>query len=222
MKTPGKIALVHATLAAVQPMVAAFRRQMPDAALLHFLDEGLLPQVEREGLSEAAVAEVERLVRRAVEAGAEGVLLTCSAYSPAVPAVQSRCAVPVVSVDEAMLRRALLHGSRIGVIATVEAAGPTTAKLLQDFAREAGRSIEVTVRTVPAAFNALKRDDTTLHDALIRAEIEALVSTCDAVVLAQISMARAIVGAPPYAKPVLTSPESAIRAIGERLQRIER
>ena len=42
-----RIGLVHATLAAVQPMVAAFRRYAPDVAVLHFLDEGLLPLVVR-------------------------------------------------------------------------------------------------------------------------------------------------------------------------------
>jgi hypothetical protein len=85
-----KIGLVHATLAAVAPMVAAFKQHAPGTTLLHFLDEGLLPQVNREGLSAAAVGELERLVGRGVENGVDGVLLTCSAYSPAVPQVQAR------------------------------------------------------------------------------------------------------------------------------------
>ncbi len=211
------IGLVHATLAAVQPMVAAFRRHAPDVTLLHFLDEGLLPLVNRSGLTPATVGELERLVERAAASGATGVLLTCSAYSPAVPAVQSHFAIPVVSVDEAMLRHALEHGARIGVVATVEAAGPTTANLLRDYAAEAGRTIEVAVRVVPEAFSALKAGDEVRHDAMVREQIVALLPACDVIVLAQISMARALTGAPAYAKPVLTSPEVSIRALLARL-----
>jgi Asp/Glu/hydantoin racemase len=219
---PPHIGLVHATLAAVQPMVAAFRRFAPDVKLLHFLDEGLLPMAERDGLTPAAVEEVERLIRRAIASGADGVLLTCSAYSPAVGAVQARIPAPVVSVDEAMLRGALECGRTLGVVATVSAAGPTTAKLLQTYAAENGRTIEVNVRVVPDAFAALKNDDGARHDALVREQIAALMPACDAVVLAQISMARAIDGMPPFAKPVLTSPETSIRAILSRLHSVPR
>lgn len=164
------IGLVHATLAAVQPMVAAFARHAPHATLLHFLDEGLLPLAEREGLASHAVGELERLVARAAESGAHGVLLTCSAYSPCVPAVQARAAIPVVGADEAMLRLALREGTRIGVVATVAAAGPTTEKLLRSYAAESNRGIEVTVRIATEAFAALKAGNTAWHDALVREE----------------------------------------------------
>ncbi len=215
--TPVTIGLVHATLAAVPPMVAAFKAHAPHAKILHFLDEGLLTLADPGGLTPAAVGEFERLVARAVASGAGGVLVTCSVYSPAVPGVQARFSVPVVSVDEAMLRGALEHGPRIGVVATVEASGPTTAGQLQAYAAETGRKLEVQVRFVPGAFAALKNDDGARHDALVREQIAGLLPECDAVVLAQISMARALDGAPPYAKPVLTSPEVSIRSMFARL-----
>ncbi len=211
------IGLVHATLAAVQPMIAAFRVYAPDVRLVNFVDEGLLPMAERDGLTPAAVAELERLVARAAASGADGVLLTCSAYSPCVPSIQTRFAVPVVSVDEAMLRAAVACGRRIGIVATVAAAGPTTAQLLRDYAAEGGSEIETEVRVVPEAFAALKREDGARHDRLVREQIADLVPHCDAIVLAQISMARAVDGAPAFAKPVLTSPASSIRAILSRL-----
>lgn len=212
-----KIGLVHATLAAVQPMIAAFRANAPGVSLMHFLDEGLLPMVNRDGLTPAAIGELERLVGRAAATGADGVLLTCSAYSPAVPEVQRKFSIPVVSVDEAMLRSALEHGTRLGIVATVEAAGPTTAKLLHAYAAERGRAIDVQIRAVPEAFAALNRGDVSHHDALVRQEIADLIPACDAVVLAQISMARAVAGAPPFAKPVLTSPSVSIQSILARL-----
>lgn len=212
-----RIGLVHATLAAVQPVVRAFRAQAPDTALLHFVDEGLLPMVEREGLTKDAVAELERLVARAVDSNVQGVLLTCSAYSPAAPAIQRRFSLPIVSVDEAMLHCALQHGSRIGVVATVAKAGPTTAALLREYAARATRDITVSVAIAPEAFAALQRGDGATHDRLVREHIETLLPTCDVIVLAQISMARALENAPAYAKPVLTSVEPGVRAILSRV-----
>jgi len=70
---------------------------------------------------------------------------------------------------------------------------------------------------VAEAFAALKSGDEERHDALVREQIVALLPACDVVVLAQISIARALTGAPAYAKPVLTSPEVSIRALLSRL-----
>ena len=198
-------------------MVAAFREHAPAANLLHFLDEGLLPLVNREGLTPHAISELERLIVRAADSGVDGILLTCSAYSPVVPSLQMRCSVPILSADDAMLRAALAIGPQLGVVATVEAAGPTTAALLRDLAAESGQTPTVEVRMVPAAFAALKAGDGALHDRLVREQIIELLPLCDVVVLAQISMARALTGAPAYAKPVLTSPEVSIGALLSRL-----
>lgn len=214
---PRAIGLVHATMVAVGPMVEAFRQHAPHVSLLHFVDEGLLPLVNREGLNAHTTGEMDRLVARAVASGAAGVLLTCSAYSPAVPAIQARYSIPIVSVDEAMLRTALAAGSRIGVVATVEPAGPTTAALLKDYAAESGRQVEIEVRITTAAFAALKAGDGARHDALVREQITELLPRCDAIVLAQISMARALTGVPTYPKPVFTSPETSIGALLSRL-----
>lgn len=199
-------------------MVAAFGAHSPGARLLHFLDEGLLLLANREGLTPRAVGELERLVKRATDSGAEAVLLTCSAYSPAVPEIQTRCPVPILSADDAMLRTALTLGSRIGVVATVEAAGPTTAQLLRDNAAETGRTVDVEVRVEPAAFAALKAGAVARHDELVRAQVAALLPHCDVIVLAQISMARALAGVPAYAKPVLSSPDISAQAILNRLR----
>jgi len=215
-----RIGLVHATLAPVEPMVAAFRTQAPHVTVMHFMDEGLLPLAESEGLTAAALAAIGHLVRRAEDSGAEAVLLTCSAYSPAVPELQRGARVPIVSADEAMLRGALGYGTRIGIVATVAAAGPTTAALLQNLAAESGRKIFTEVAVVIEAFAALKAGNGERHDALVREQIAALVPRVDAVVLAQISMARATVGVPAWSKPVLTSPEASVRAVLARLNQV--
>jgi hypothetical protein len=71
----------------------------------------------------------------------------------------------------------------------------------------------VQVRVSPEAFAALNRGAWARHDALVRAEIEALLPESDVIVLAQISMARAVEGVRGWEKPVLTSAETSIRAL---------
>jgi Asp/Glu/hydantoin racemase len=213
------IGLVHATLAPVEAMAAAVRRSAPRATILHFMDEGLLPLVERDGITPAALDAIGHLVKRAEASGAHGVLLTCSVYSPAVPQLQTRVRVPVLSADEAMLRAALAQGRCIGVVATVATAGPITAKLLGEYAAETGQEVLTEIAVTTEAFDALKAGDGGRHDALVRKQIERLLPRVDVLVLAQISMARAVDNAN-FTKPVLTSPEASIRALLARLEAV--
>jgi Asp/Glu/hydantoin racemase len=208
-----RVGLVHATLAAVGPMVAAFRDRAPEARLLHFLDEGLLEAVNRDGLTPLLETEFERLARRAVDSGVDGILMTCSAFSPLAPSLRHRLSIPLVSADEAMLQRAVQLGPRIRVIATVDAAGPTAREFLQRTAAASHRSISVQVAMVPEAFAALRAGDGPRHDRLIQERIDALAPDSDVIVLAQISMARAAAGSVVSRVPVLTSPAASIDAL---------
>lgn len=212
-----RIGLVHATLAAIDPMVVAFREQAAHAKLLHFLDEGLLEAANAHGLTDTVVAHFERLVDRAVDSGVDGILLTCSAFSPLAPGLRQRLAIPLVSADEAMLERAVQLGERVGVIATVEAAGPTTVKLLQRTAEAAGRTVAVKLAFAAGAFAALRSGDTSRHDQLIHEQIATLGHDCDVVMLAQISMARAAATFAGASRPILTSPTASIEALLARL-----
>lgn len=212
-----RIGLIHATLNAVQPMIDAFQRYEPAVTALNFLDEGLLLAVnEQGGVTPEIVRRFMRLIEKAEEAKADGILLSCTVFSPYVPLLRQIFSVPIVTVDGAMLEQAVNMGGRIGVIATVATAGPTTAKQIQEIARQQGKNVQVNVTVCPEAFTKLQIDPLA-HDQSIREIALNLAAKADVIVLAQISMARAVACMEDIQVPVLTSPQSSIQAIMQQI-----
>ena len=218
MKT--RIGLVHATMNSVAPMVEAFKQHYPEVELVHLMDEGLLLAVnEQGGITSAILRRFEDLVEKAVHSNTDGVLLSCSVFTPYVPEIQKKHAIPVLSVDAAMLESALEMGERIGVVATVATAGPTTKGLLEQMAEERGKSVQVELEVVTEAFDALKSGDLDKHNQLIRDRARKLAEKqVDVLVLAQISMARAVPLVEELGKPVLTSPLTSTSSIMNRIE----
>lgn len=210
-----RIGLIHATMNSVQPILKAFQQHAPEVAVLNFMDEGLIDELNRTGVvTEDMVGQLTSLMKRAEQSGVDGLLLTCSSFSPYVAQVRPQFTVPVLAADIAMLEHAVQQAGRIGVIATVGAAGPTTTKLLYEIAAERSKTIQVETKVLTEAFAALQQGNAEEHNTLIRRQIERFAEDCDCIVLAQMSMCRALEGwNAPAEKPVLTSPEISLRAI---------
>lgn len=217
-KTPIRIGLIHATMNSVQPILEAFRTHAPYATLLNFMDEGLIFELNETGtVTPAMVRRLVRLIERAEESRVDGILLTCSSFSPYVPQIRKLFSVPIVSADLSMLEHAVDVGTRIGVIATVGTAGPITSQQLKEIAKERGKAIEVHTEIITDAFAALQNGDPVKHDELIHEKITAFSAECDVILLAQMSMARALRRLNKLPKPVLTSPEISVRTILSQL-----
>lgn len=216
------IGIIHTTINSIEPINEAFHEHAPDVHVLNFLDEGLMDKINSNNtITREMIRQLLSLVDRAEKSGADGILLACSAFSPYVADIKKFFDVPVLSADISMLEHAVQLAEHIGVIATVNAAGPTTAALLKEIARERNKNIEVYTEVIPEAFKALKNGNTTKHDELIRHKIFELSAYCDAIVLAQMSMSRAIKDFGQTPKPVLTSPEISVRSIMAQIEQIK-
>ncbi len=213
------VALFHATLNAVAPVLDEIRRRAPGAVVRNYLDEGAVVGHEATGDEELRAIETRILgwLRCARADGADGILLTCSIATPMAAGFESELGIPVIPIDRAMLRKAIARGDRIGVLATLPKAAETTRAALVAAARETDRSITVNSRVVAGAFAALSAGRPQEHDASIVRELEAIAAEADVVVLAQVSMARALERACPGSTPVLTSASS---AVGDLLTRL--
>lgn len=214
------VALVHAVVPAMPPMRETLARELPQVRVLNLLDEGLLSEVERYGgLTSACVDRLATQVGLAIEAGAQAVLLTCTAYSPVVGEVQARYPhTPVLAVDQVMVDQAVSRASRIGVLATVPAGLEQQRALLGRAAEAAGKQIEIVPSLHPEAMAALNRGDADTHDRILLEALPSLASQVELVLLAQASMARL---APKLPKdlpvPVLTSPTLAVERLRDVL-----
>ncbi len=213
-----RIALIHALAHSVAPINDTLAREWPDAQRMNLLDDSLSADVARSGrLDDAMTARFLALGDYAVATGANAILFTCSAFGPCIDAVKRRLApLPVLKPNEAMIDEATAHlralGGCIGLLATF---APTLVSMRPEF--PAG----VPLRTALAdgALEALNRGDTAAHDhAAVQAAQALKAQGCTVIALAQFSLARAH-GAVAQATglPVLTTPDSAVRALRQRL-----
>jgi len=220
MSSSPRIALIHATQVAMDPIREAFQSGWPQARITHLLDDSLSSDLAAAGsLGRPMIERFVALARYSAECGADAILFTCSAFGAAIEAARAAVDIPVLKPNEAMFDEALEAGRRIGLISTFEPSIPSMVRELEDEAKR--RAIELSVRScsVPEALTALHRGESELHDELI-ARAGADFEDCDVLMLAQFSMARAASRfAAVRGRRVLTCPSSAVSRLKRDLTR---
>jgi Asp/Glu/hydantoin racemase len=206
------VVLIHAMTAAIGPTLDAFAEWWPEAHVSSLLDDGLPAALRREGgLTPAIVARICGLAAYGAQTGADAVLFTCSAFTPAMDLAKRQHPIPVLKPDEAMVAAALATGLRIGVLATFPETISVSASQFRAAAQRAGKSIEIVTGAVPDALTAINAGDPATHDRLIAAAAAKMAPQVDVLCLAQFSMARARAAVQAVSSlPVLTSPDSAV------------
>ena len=219
-----RIVLIHAVREAIDPVRAAFATDMPAAVVHDLLETSLSADLAAENgvLGAGMIERFRALARYAAATSAGGkttdaILFTCSAFGPAIEAVQRDLPIPVLKPNDAAFRQALASGQRIGLMVTFE---PSLAPLraeLEALAREAGNRIEIVASVVPSAMAALKAGRGDDHDAMLSTAAKGLTQV-DVIVLGQFSTARAAPAVAQAAgRPVITKPAAAVAAMRERL-----
>ena len=218
-----RIALIHATPLAVDPVQGAFARHWPAARRMNLLDDSLsTDRAAAGGLTDAMVSRFLALTRYVVDTGCDGILFTCSAFGPAIEAAAAIAGRPTLKPNEAMFEQALAIKPRtgalqVGLLATFEASLPSMADELEAMARSRGIDMHLHQAFVPLAMVDLAQGRAADHDRRIAEAAQAL-PECDVVMLAQFSMAAA--RDPVQRKlacPVLSSPDCAVLALRQRI-----
>jgi len=212
-----RIALIHALKHSIAPIEASFACLWPEAELANLLDDTLSSDLARDGaLTPGMTDRFLTLARYAATCGADGILFTCSAFGPCIDACARELApMPVLKPNEAMIEAAVsLAGpnGRIGLLATF---APTLATMPAEFAT-AAPNVTLVPMLAQGALDALNRGDTAEH-VRIAAEAARALEGCAVVALAQFSLSSAAESvAAATGRPVLTTPDSAVR----KLQRL--
>jgi len=215
-----RIALIHATPVAMEPIAAAFRGGWPEAELMNVLDDSLsADRAKSTGLDAAMYARFKRLVQYALDYGARGVLFTCSAFGAAIEAAAAAVAVPVLKPNEAMFDAALAAGHRIGMVATF---APAVASMVEEFEEAASRAhsgARLVTALADGAMEALRAGDVSRHNARV-AETAAKMRNVDAIMLAHFSTSRALQAVSERVRvPVLAAPDAAVAKLRVALGR---
>lgn len=214
MSKKPRVVLLHGTPVAVEPIQSAFATRWPEAEIVNLLDDSL--SVDRAKDHDLTPRMFERFVELggyAHRIGAEAILVTCSAFGPAIERMARELPVPVLKPNEAMFREAIGRGRRIGMLATFGPSVLTMTEEFEQFVGEAGAQATLETIVVEGAMDALRKGDAARHNALIAARAPEL-AHCDAIMLAHFSTSRALAAViAAVGTPVLTAPDAAVDRI---------
>lgn len=215
MASAPRIALIHATPVAMDPIKSALAAGWPEAEAVNILDDSLsADRAAEEGLSERMQERIIDLARYARRIGADGILFTCSAFGAAIEKAVSLLDVPVLKPSEAMFEAAIRQGRRTLMIVTFR---PAQDGMESEFRAEALRldpKAQITSVVAEGAMTALRAGDEETHNRLVAAAAAQSTEGYDAVVLAHFSTSRAASMVRRVTDlPVLTSPDAAVAKI---------
>ncbi|MGE0314275.1 MAG: aspartate/glutamate racemase family protein [Lautropia sp.] len=205
---------MHAHSISMGPIEDCFRSMWPQASVFQVLDSSLYADLGAAGgLTDALAQRCHALARYCVGAGADAVVFTGSAFSPAVDAAQAEHAVPILKPNEALYDEIGRFEGPVALLTTFEPTLTLMQRELQEHSLRVDRALDVRPHMVEHAFDAaldLRQDE---HDARV-VDAATRYADCSAIAFVQVSMTRA---APRVRDavtiPVLTSPECTVRRL---------
>jgi Asp/Glu/hydantoin racemase len=206
-----RIVLLHATPVAMQPVETAFSKLWPEAETVNLLDDGLsIDRAREDDLSDALIDRFVDFGQYGRRMGAAGILITCSAFGPAIDKLAKSVPIPVLKPNEAMFQAAIERGSRIGMLATFAPSVSTMTEEFEEYLERAGKKATLTTIVVDDAIRLLKGGDAESHNRLVAARAPEFAGY-DAVMLAHFSTSRAAADVRAVLDvPVLTAPDAAV------------
>ncbi|MBB5577614.1 MULTISPECIES: aspartate/glutamate racemase family protein [Rhizobium] len=218
MPAAPRIALIHATPIAMEPIHACFVSAWPEAETINILEDSLSPDRAKVAeLTEGLTKRIAALAAYGVQAGSDAVLFTCSAFGQAIEKAAAELPVPVLKPNEAMFEAAISQGGRTAMLYTFP---PARKGMEEEFLEEARRlqpSATIKSFLVDGAIEAIRGGDVETHNRLV-ANAAARLRGFDAIMLAHFSTARALEPVQAVTKiPVFGSPDAAVAKLRKLL-----
>ena len=208
-----KIALIHTGFALVEVLTKLFNKIIPEAELVHILDDSLLREVLAAGkVTKPVIRRMLSYYKAAEDYKADLIFNVCSSVGEVADIAREIVETPVVKIDEKMAEEAVDCANNIGVAATLQTTLDPTCRLIEKKALMKGKKISIKRTLCPGAFEALLAGNSQKHDEIVLNGVEELADRCEVVVFAQGSMARlkeTLEG--DLKEKIFTSPESGVR-----------
>ncbi|MEA3537098.1 aspartate/glutamate racemase family protein [Rhizobium sp. CC-YZS058] len=211
MATAPRIALIHATSIAIDPIKASFEKGWPEAQTINILEDSLSPdRADVPSITDELAQRILLLAEYAIKSRSDAILFTCSSFGSAIEAAAAQLPVPVLKPNEAMFEAAIGQGGRTAMLYTFP---PAKGSMEVEFHEEAARknpSATIESFLVDGAIDAVRNGDIETHNRLVSEAASALTGY-DAIMLAHFSTARAIERVRTVtATPVFSSPDAAV------------
>ena len=186
-----RIALLHT----VQSVANSFGRRLKeylreDIRVYNFWDEFL--SVNPNEIGEFTAENKERLLldlKSMAMTDADLIVVTCSTLSPHLEEARKTIQIPIVAIDDEMSAKAVKKSNNILVIASAKSAVEPVMDKLSLEGKLIGKMVKVTGVVIEEAFEALKKNNLTGHNEIVRRTVSQMdTSEFDLIVLAQASL----------------------------------
>jgi aspartate/glutamate racemase len=217
-KTLGIIHASHITITAMEPYI---KKYIPEVSIMHLCDDtiqrdniaggpGVIPKVNYFKFAEYA--------HNLEEAKVDLILLACSTFNYAAELGRPLVNTPIAQIDRPMYEKAVRTGKKVGLLATLGTTVPSSERLMDICAREAGAEIERKTVLIPEAFEEYSRGNIEKHNEMLFDAIDKLSDEVDCICLAQLSQSALA----PYLKdtkvPVYNSGDTGFQRVKELLE----
>ena len=214
-----KIAIIHTSFVIVEGITELFNKIIPEAKLVHIVDDSLLPEILAEKrITKKVIRRMLSYFKAAEDTGADVIFNICSTVGEVADIARQMIDTPIVKIDEKMAEEAVQRSSKIGVAATLQSTMDPTCRLIEKKAAEAGKKITIERTLCPGAFDALISGNKDEHDRIVMEHVSQLAEKVEIIVFAQSTMARLLDKMDKdLAERILTSPERGVRQTREVL-----
>ena len=218
---PKSIAIVQTSAVSSAELAALCAELMPGVQVHQIIDDSLIREVNANGGPTRAVKRrLYEYYQAAQSLGVAAILNQCSSVGEVADEIRPFIDVPIVKVDEAMARRAVELGPKIGVVATVESTVRPSVRQIERMAKEAGREISIDLHLAAGAMvELIEHKNAEKHNAMVLGDIETAAKANDVVVLAQGSMTVMLPLLGHITTPVLTSPRLGVEHLKSVVER---
>ena len=214
MSTAPRIFLVHAVDVSMAPASNSFKKLWPEASIVNLLDESLAIDMLADGkMTPRMMERFARLGQYCVDAGADAILFTCSAFGEAINNLKTLQKIPILTPNQALFEELLQIGGKAAMLTTFTPSVQALRSELSDMAATLGLKPDVDSYMVEGALDELLAQRGHEHDRLIAQRVNGL-SQYPTIVLGQFSMAQAALH--PEIKSsarILTTPDCAVRKL---------
>ena len=208
---------MNATKVSVDPVDQA-AREFPDVEIFHFMDEGMSWLGKQEGrISEKNLSRMENLIHSAEGLGVDGILLSCTIFSPFIDRLRSCTELPLVAADIGVFEKAVRTYPKIGAIVSFAPTLDSVTWVVDRCRRTIKPDLDIEVRFAEGAFEAAAAGDEEKHNRIIY-ETAGQFQGKDAIVLSQMSQVRALPLFADYPIPVLSSPAVSLGTLVEEIE----
>lgn len=185
------LGIIHAAVFTAYTVQRYIQELLPEVEVLHCGDDS----VQRDNLHVPAGTIPKHnyykfitFARFLQEAGADLIMLGCSTFNSAVDVARPIIEVPLLQIDRPMMDLAVQQGKRIGLLATLPSTVPSSERLLQRAAEDAGKDIAIETILCEEAFKVLRAGNQEKHNEMLLEQLHDLADRVDAICMAQVSM----------------------------------